>query len=150
MFDRKAMLPATPTYPIRVRRPVLWGEMDALGHVNNTVYLRWFEEARVQYSLHEKLGGALVASILAHQRIDYLSPVVYPDTVEVRVSVVKIGGASMTMAFEIWSEVQGRAVAKGEGVLVGLEPGEGRARKWSEEAKAKVEAFEGEAEVRRP
>jgi acyl-CoA thioester hydrolase len=139
------MLPETPIFPVRVKRAVLWGEMDALGHVNNTVYLRWFEEARVQYSLHEKVASeAMLSVILAHQRIDYLAPVVYPDTVETRVSITRIGTSSMTMSFEIWSEVQVRMVAKGEGVMVAIEPGEGRARKLSEDAKQKVEAFEEE------
>ena len=35
--------------PVALRLLVEWGEMDAYGHVNNTVYLRWFESARMEY-----------------------------------------------------------------------------------------------------
>ena len=37
-------------FPVHVRLPVQWGDQDAFGHVNNTVYLRWFETARIAYS----------------------------------------------------------------------------------------------------
>jgi acyl-CoA thioester hydrolase len=34
-------------YPVSLELPVLWGDMDALGHVNNAVYARWLEQARI-------------------------------------------------------------------------------------------------------
>ena len=34
-------------WPVTIELPLLWGQMDALGHLNNTVYLRFFEEARI-------------------------------------------------------------------------------------------------------
>lgn len=37
-------------YPVVVEVPVAWGEMDAYGHVNNIVYFRYFETARIAYS----------------------------------------------------------------------------------------------------
>ena len=37
-------------YPVSVTIPVAWGEMDAFGHVNNVIYARWIESARVEYS----------------------------------------------------------------------------------------------------
>ncbi|MFT4623328.1 MAG: acyl-CoA thioester hydrolase, partial [Myxococcota bacterium] len=36
-------------WPVSVVLPVLWGDMDALGHVNNTRYFVWFEAARMAY-----------------------------------------------------------------------------------------------------
>ena len=38
-----------PVEPVSVQIPVAWGDMDAFGHVNNTVYLRWFETARIAF-----------------------------------------------------------------------------------------------------
>jgi acyl-CoA thioester hydrolase len=60
--------------------------MDALGHVNNTRHVAWFEQARVEYL--EKLGGIPTAKegtgpILAHISCDYLRAIVYPADVEV-------------------------------------------------------------------
>ena len=36
-------------YPVVFQSPVAWGEMDALGHVNNIIYFRYFESARMEY-----------------------------------------------------------------------------------------------------
>ena len=36
-------------YPVTVEVPVVWGEMDAFSHVNNVVYFRYFETARIAY-----------------------------------------------------------------------------------------------------
>ena len=44
---------ATP-WPVELDLPLAWGEMDAFGHVNNAVYFRWFESARMSY--FERLG----------------------------------------------------------------------------------------------
>ncbi len=49
MFD--ALL---PSYPVVVEWDVAWGDMDAYGHVNNVVYFRYFEQARIAYL--ERIG----------------------------------------------------------------------------------------------
>ena len=36
-------------FPVTVEVPVAWGDMDALGHVNNAVYFRYFETARIRF-----------------------------------------------------------------------------------------------------
>jgi len=111
-----------PAWSFRVTLAVLWGDMDALGHVNNLVYLRWFEEARIRHAREAglmDLGG--VGVILAHQRCDYLAPLTYPDTVEVRMALTRVGTRSFTLAFAVRSEALGRDVARGEGVLVAFD-----------------------------
>lgn len=137
------MLPSEPTWPVRLQIPVLWGDMDALGHVNNTVYLRWFEEARVTYFHRANLAiEGSVGIILAHQRCDYLAPVVYPDTIEVRVSVTKLGGASMTMRFSILSEKLGREAARGEGVIVAYDHATLKTIRVPEDVRDRLVTFE--------
>ena len=42
------------TFPIIVNYPVIWGDMDSFQHVNNVIYFRYFETARIQY--FEALG----------------------------------------------------------------------------------------------
>ena len=44
-----------------IRLPVQWGDQDAFGHVNNTVYFRWFESARIAYFQHTGIEGPLAA-----------------------------------------------------------------------------------------
>jgi acyl-CoA thioester hydrolase len=108
--------------PVRIQLQVAWGEMDALGHVNNTVYLRWFENARIAYLRHTEVLDSMrrmeLAPILAHQTIDYLLPVTHPDTVEVATTVTSIGNTSFTMAFRINSMRHGALAAEGSGRLV--------------------------------
>ncbi len=103
-----------------IHLPVMWGEMDAFGHINNVVYMRYFETARVQY--FDRMEGMQnfpgdVKPILASITGTYKRPIVYPDTLRIYVGVRKLGGASMTMACEIYSE-KGFLAFQGECVLV--------------------------------
>ncbi|MEL6926243.1 MAG: acyl-CoA thioesterase [Bacteroidota bacterium] len=67
------------------RYPVHWGEMDAARHVNNLVYLRWAESARIAYLEQIGLGadfsGQQVGPILGWQDCKYIFPLTFPDTV---------------------------------------------------------------------
>lgn len=93
--------------------------MDAFGHVNNTVFIRWFETARIV--LCERLGLTIdhpqgVGPILASVTCDYLAPVEYPATVVTGVRVANVGRTSLHVEHEV--TVDGGPVAKGTGVLV--------------------------------
>jgi acyl-CoA thioester hydrolase len=138
-------LPETPLYPVRVRLAVLWGEMDALGHVNNLACLRWFEEARLRYLVRVGLGdeSGRVGVILARQQCDYLAPLTYPDEIEVRVSTTKLGRSSFTLAFAVRSERLGADAARGEGSLVVFDYAMRRSVPMPEETRARIEAVEG-------
>jgi len=113
----------TIPHSVTLRIDVAWGDMDALAHVNNTVFLRWFESARIVW--WERLGFSArpqqdgIGPILAHTAIDYRRPVTYPDTVEVCAKTLRVGGKSATLGYEVRSSMQGGAVvAEGETVLV--------------------------------
>lgn len=109
-------------YPVTVSIPVAWGEMDAFQHVNNVVYARWLETARMVYleriGLVDRMRDEGVGPILAKTMIDYTRPLKYPDTVHVSATVTRIGGSSFTMSFRIRSEALGTDVASGEQVMV--------------------------------
>ena len=86
------------------RMPVRWGDMDALGHVNNAEYLRYFEQARIDWL--EGLGYAVDGKgpqgpILAKVTVTYLRPVVYPSELEIRLYAGHVGNSSFTLAGEI-------------------------------------------------
>jgi acyl-CoA thioester hydrolase len=118
----RAMPDAPARFPLSVRIPVAWGEMDAFQHVNNMVYARWLEAARIVYferlGLLQRVREAGVGPILARSVIDFRRPVAYPDTVRVDASVSRIGTSSFTMSFRVWSEAQDAEVAAGEQVIV--------------------------------
>ena len=70
------------SYPVHLEIPVAWGDMDAFGHVNNTVYFRWFESGRM--ALFERIGigserPERVGPILASTSCEFLAPVVLID-----------------------------------------------------------------------
>ncbi|MGI9552192.1 MAG: acyl-CoA thioesterase [Aurantibacter sp.] len=109
-------------YPISINCQVRWGEMDALGHINNTVYFRYFEDVRIEY--FKKLGFEAVTSdqemgpILAQISCQFLRPVEYPDQVTIGVWVARIGNTSLQMDYEIYSEQHQEVVATGTSVIV--------------------------------
>ena len=76
---------------ISTKIPVQWGEMDAFNHVNNVVYIRWCETARIELfrkiwgdrgiNMKEILEGSGVGPILANFNVNYKIPISYPDNV---------------------------------------------------------------------
>jgi acyl-CoA thioester hydrolase len=136
-------------YPLQVSIPVAWGEMDAMGHVNNAVYARWVETARMRY--FERIGLATrmeqggIGPILARTVIDFLRPVKYPDTVRVEATVTRLGGKSFTMAFRLQSEALGAEAATGEQVIVVYDYRTGRTAPLDDELREAIAAVEGGA-----
>jgi acyl-CoA thioester hydrolase len=108
-------------YPVRLVVPVAWGEMDAMRHVNNIVYFRWFESARFAYFERialPSLSGGDVSAILASTACRYKAPVEYPDTVEVGGGVSALEEHGFVMRYAVWSRKLDRMAAEGEGRVV--------------------------------
>jgi len=110
-----------PRWPVTVELPVLWGDMDSFNHVNNVVYLRWFESARIAYFERAGIlaGMPEVGPIQARGTIDYRLPLRYPDRVLVSATVTRLGNTSFTMGLRARSHANDRAIAaEGEAVIV--------------------------------
>lgn len=110
-------------YPVRLEQDLAWGEQDALGHVNNTVFFRFFENARVAHFLRvgiefPKAGEAGQGPILASAHCDFLRPLTFPDRIRVEAGVSRIGSSSFTHSYRIFSFRQLDYVARGEAVIV--------------------------------
>jgi acyl-CoA thioester hydrolase len=110
-------------YPLVIDIAVQWGDMDCLGHVNNIVYLQYFEAARIEYLMRLGLdppgpkwrdSGLIVASLSC----DYKVPVVYPDTVSVGARTAAIGENRVLMEHAAVSQKLGKVAAEGEVILV--------------------------------
>lgn len=112
----------TSSKPIAYRYPlpVRWGDMDALGHVNNAVYFSYLEQARAAWlhELHVEFVGEATGPVVLTSSMTYLRPVVYPDTVEVRIQYDKVGRTSFDLTYELWSEAQQAVVATAHSRLV--------------------------------
>jgi acyl-CoA thioester hydrolase len=108
-------------YPIQVRIPVSWGEMDSFKHVNNIYYFRYFESTRIQ--LFEEIGLLQylkengVGPILAETSCRFIKPVFYPDTLTVWARITSRGTTSFIMEYRVESDSVGLA-ATGEARLV--------------------------------
>ncbi|MFN0019510.1 MAG: acyl-CoA thioesterase [Pirellulaceae bacterium] len=109
-------------YPIVLTLPILWGDQDAFGHVNNVVYFRWCESARVAYlndtGLQDLLTKDNLDPILASVKCDYLKQLNFPDTVQIGARITRIGNKSVAMEHAIYSESLQAIAAKADSVVV--------------------------------
>lgn len=95
----------TSAFPVTLALPVLWGDMDALGHVNNTQYFRWFESARI--ACFERLGFDFAQSVypvIVTTTCDFKKPVTYPASIRVGARFARMGRTSITMQYAVWEE----------------------------------------------
>ena len=117
-------------FPIILEIPVAWGEMDAFQHVNNIIYLRYAESARIAYleqvGLRDTMQMTGVGPILASLQCRYKFPLTYPDTARVGVRVSEIGADRFTVLFRIVSARHQRIAAEGDSVIVSYDYQAGR------------------------
>ena len=99
---------------------VRFADMDAMGHVNNAVYLTYFEAARMAYWMHVTGRTDLkeMDMILARAEVDFRSPLVAPESIEVGVGCASIGRTSFVLEQDMHERKTGRLVAEARKVLV--------------------------------
>jgi acyl-CoA thioester hydrolase len=109
-------------FPVRVEIPVAWAEMDVFGHVNNAVFFRWFESARIEYLVRIGLAdagtGVVVGPILHSTHCRFRRPVVFPDRVVAGARVVEVREDRFVMEYRVVSRAQGETVADGGATVV--------------------------------
>ncbi|MDK8756367.1 thioesterase family protein [Acinetobacter radioresistens] len=105
-------------YPVIYEQNVAWGDMDAFGHVNNVIYYRYIESARICYLDSLNIFKLDINTVVASSQCKYLKPVFYPDQLKIGVRVEEIRNSAFRMNYLIWSSVQQQNVALGEAVIV--------------------------------
>lgn len=132
-------------YPAKLRLKVAWGQMDAFGHVNNTVYFRYFESARIQYFDDLKLNKFMVQGgigpILANTSCQFKQPLVFPDDIWVGTKTLSMGKSSLIMEHIIVSDKLGE-VARGQAVVVMVDYAKGHKTAIPMDLKTAVEMYE--------
>jgi acyl-CoA thioester hydrolase len=127
MTDLVPGRPATPSRPFAHRIVVQANlrDTDALGHVNNVVYLSWCELARTRYVLERRhlTDVAQVDFILASATLHWRSPVLLMEWVDVWCSPSRIGGKSWELLYEARARGDGRLVLEGSSVQVQFDYG---------------------------
>jgi acyl-CoA thioester hydrolase len=121
------------------RIPIRWGDMDAYGHVNNTVYFRYMEQARVEWlegmRFAVRPGGD--GPVIVNASCTFLIPMTYPGTVEVRTSVGTIGRSSFQTHVEM--SIGGMVYAEGAAKVVWMDTRTGKSVALPDEVRSALE-----------
>jgi acyl-CoA thioester hydrolase len=109
-------------YPVVLSQDIIWGDMDAFGHINNTVYFRYFEDARIAYfdqiGVHEQMKQVSIGPILATTKCNFRLPLDYPDRINIATRASILSPKKFNMEYVVFSERQGAITAEGDGLIV--------------------------------
>ncbi|MCC7086580.1 MAG: acyl-CoA thioesterase [Pirellulales bacterium] len=135
-------------FPVIIDWPVHWGDQDLFGHVNNVVYFRWLESARVAYldriGLARLHGQEVLGPILAAIACNFRRQIEFPDTVRIGARVTHIGNTSMTIEHAIWSSARsGEHTADATSTVVIFDYPSQRPVRVPDGIRRKIEALEG-------
>ncbi len=121
---------ALAEFPIRVTERVRFRDMDSYGHVNNAVYLSYFEAARMAYLERIKLTLDLakpgVGPILAETSCRFRLPLTSPDTIDIGARVTQCDQRWFKMDYCVVSRAQGAVAAHGNGRVVAYDYAQAR------------------------
>lgn len=108
-------------FPVEIPIVVKWGDMDALQHVNNTVFFRYFETVRLAHldriEPMESLAEKGFYPILAATSCAFTKPLKYPDTIQCACRISSVGRTSFVQEYRIY-DGNGDLAATGDGVIV--------------------------------
>lgn len=111
-------------FPIEITIDVKWGDMDALQHVNNTVFFKYFESVRIAHldmiQPMPQLAEKGFYPILAATSCSFIKPLKYPDAIRCASRISSIGRTSFVQEYRI-TDGSGDLAARGEGVVVLME-----------------------------
>jgi acyl-CoA thioester hydrolase len=129
--------------------PVHWGDQDSFRHVNNTVYLRWCETARIEYltriGLWQARPGEGVGPILASISCDYRLALTYPDQVVVGARVISIGNSSFRMVHRVVSLGKNALAAESDSTIVVLDYARQKSITVPKAVRQAIEELEGQS-----
>lgn len=117
--------------------PMRWADTDMLRHMNNTVYFRMMEEARIQMLAAADIDVAgAVGYVVVHCSCDFMRAITYPATVRVKLIVEKIGRTSLTQINELYvlEDLAAGPYARGKTVLVSMDSTKNCSTAWSPQA----------------
>lgn len=127
---------------------VRWGDMDALGHVNNTVYFRYMEHARISW--FDALGIVVTAAqgpVMVSASCNFIKAIVYPAEIAISVHCGKLGRSSFPVYHKIYAaDDQTTRYADGETTLVWVDHGSGKSMPLPPYLRAAIER-DGQADI---
>jgi acyl-CoA thioester hydrolase len=123
---------------------VRFGDLDAMQHMNNVEFLRFFETARIAFirqhlPAHAPTSRGNFGFIFAEAHIAYRSPAHFDEDIRTYIDVQEIKRSSVKLRFEMRADGADRLVAEGWGTLVGYDYAESRAEPLPDEVRAVLE-----------
>ena len=137
-------------FKFEVNIPVRFSDIDSLGHVNNAVYLSYFEEARVGY-----FTGVIgipnddprnFGIILLEIKCSYRSPAFLGENLRVFARITWMKNKSMEMQYLVVERDEGRIVAEGSSILVAYDYERNTSTEIREQTRSRIAMYEGIAE----
>jgi acyl-CoA thioester hydrolase len=133
-------------FPVIVRQPIVWGDMDAYRHVNNVVYFRYFENARLEYfkqmGWFEYEAKTGIGPILAATSARFRRALTYPDDIAIAARVVDIQEDRFSLEHVIVSAAQQEVVTLGTGLVVAYDYAKGSKTVLPEELRQRIRELE--------
>ncbi|MGL4828177.1 MAG: acyl-CoA thioesterase [Vibrio sp.] len=109
-------------FPVLTCINVAWGEMDAQQHINNVVYFRYFETARIDYfarlKLMEELQRTQIGPVLSETQARYKIPVTFPDTLLIGSRITAVQADRFSMEYQVVSQKLGKITTVGSATVV--------------------------------
>ncbi|MEE4600357.1 MAG: thioesterase family protein [Desulfobacteraceae bacterium] len=134
------------SYPVVIEIPIAWGDMDAFQHVNNTMYFRYFESARISYfeklAFTEQMKKTGIGPILATTQCRFKIPLTYPDQVSVGAKVDVLENDRFLMNYLVVSHKHKNIAAIGEGMLVSFNYLENKKAPLPDDIRARITGLE--------
>ena len=125
--------------PIK-RIEIRWRDLDGFGHVNNSTYLTYLEEARDQH-LTDVLGEAVHRTVIRRLEIDFISGLTQEDDyVDVDVRLTGVGTSSITLEERIVSVLDGRVAATAKTVMVHTDDSRTASAPWPHVSRDAIDA----------
>jgi acyl-CoA thioester hydrolase len=124
------------------RQAIRWGDMDRLGHVNNTVYFRYFEQARIEwvYGLEpERQAYEGTGPVIVNASCTFHEPLVYPGEVEVLMYLGDAGRSSVGSFYEL--RMKDKLYAEGAAKIVWVDLASGRSVPLPDAVAAPLRSF---------
>ena len=134
-------------WPVIVEQDVAWGEMDSYAHVNNSVYFRYFENARLDY--FRRLGWPVaglpkkVGPILHSTQCRFRKPLTWPDRIAIGARVPKVDADRFSLEHVIISEKLAGIAADGWGLIVTFDYDAGAKTAVPDDLRRAIERLEG-------
>ncbi len=111
------------------RMSIRWGDQDAMGHVNNTVYFRYMEQTRIEWLESFGFGTSWTMEqgpVIVNASCTFLVPVTYPGDIDCRMFCGHPGRSSVPTYYEMRVVGEDRLYAEGAAKLVWINPQTGK------------------------